>query len=435
MIRVLWKLICMDTTSKIDVNGDAFESYIMVSHSDILPPYTAIKETSMSTRISNMCRKAWYGMTVRFYRRMDSTDSSEIPTKRMKQHNRRKANAIAIGRGRGRAKGQLRRSGVSQARHRKEGTKHIQGDYEIWQELYTVQNECTVDDTDGYDVPDAAQFMKKTTNPITLNLSDITPTKHKLKARNKQEEAKCPTRVRYVSSIKINNDYHEDSEKSPSRLRLLSECTDDSEDSFVVFENSDDELLEACDEYGDATEYLNKMCCLPKDSWAASNNQMNCNSTKYDMQSPLRQRLLSESSIDSEDSFCIVFKSQSDCASDCTINDCNETSFCNQSSQLDNSTIKDESINDNQNSMASAVYNDQDSEELKTKKVSFDLNPVVHLMVKWGYAYRAARKGPWEQMARDNERFKGRIDSIAAVLDPILTNNHRSQVWQKRFAL
>lgn len=66
--------------------------------------------------------------------------------------------------------------------------------------------------------------------------------------------------------------------------------------------------------------------------------------------------------------------------------------------------------------------------------MSFDLTPVVHIMVKWNYAYRAARKGPWEEIARDNERFRGRINSIAIVLDPILKSNHRSQVWQKRFA-
>lgn len=363
----------MDTTrSKIVVNKDAFEPFIMVPHPDISPPHAIpIKETSMSARLSDMCRKAWNDITDRFYCRMDSTDSSEIPVKRMKQHNRRKANAIATGRGRGRAKCQLRRSGVSQTRHRKEGTKHIQDDYNIWQELYSAQTECTVDDTDDYDVPDAAQFTKKTTNLITLNLSDITPTKQKLRTRNKQEEAKYPTRVRYVPSIKINNDYREDSEmcgKDLSRPRLLSECTEDSEDSFVIFEDSDDELPEAHDEQN-ATEYLNKVRCL-SDSWTRS-IKVNCNSNKYDIQSPLRQRLISESSIDSEDSL-IVFKSQSDCVSDCTIDDYSEINFCNQDSQSeDDSTIRNESIDKyDQDSMSSIAHN-QDSKKLiaKTKKV------------------------------------------------------------------
>ena len=55
-------------------------------------------------------------------------------------------------------------------------------------------------------------------------------------------------------------------------------------------------------------------------------------------------------------------------------------------------------------------------------------------MVTWNYAYRAARRGPWEEIARDNERFKKRTKSIAIVLDPILKSKHRSQIWQERFA-
>lgn len=66
--------------------------------------------------------------------------------------------------------------------------------------------------------------------------------------------------------------------------------------------------------------------------------------------------------------------------------------------------------------------------------MSFAPTPIIHIMVTWNYAYRAARKGQWEEMARDSERFKGRINSIAAVLNPILTSKHRSKVWQERFA-
>lgn len=61
--------------------------------------------------------------------------------------------------------------------------------------------------------------------------------------------------------------------------------------------------------------------------------------------------------------------------------------------------------------------------------------PIVHKMVQWNFAYRAARKGPWEEMARDRERFKRRINCIANVLDPILRSQHRAHVWQERFAV
>lgn len=60
---------------------------------------------------------------------------------------------------------------------------------------------------------------------------------------------------------------------------------------------------------------------------------------------------------------------------------------------------------------------------------------MIHIMVKWDYAYRAARKGPWEEMARDRERFRGRINCIERVLNPILTIQHRNHIWQERFAL
>lgn len=85
----------------------------------------------------------------------------------------------------------------------------------------------------------------------------------------------------------------------------------------------------------------------------------------------------------------------------------------------------------------SIIFADENSEKLtaQTKKVNFDPTPVVHVMVTWNYAYRAARRGPWEQIARDNERFRGRINSFfAIVLNPILNSTHRSQVWQERFA-
>ena len=42
-------------------------------------------------------------------------------------------------------------------------------------------------------------------------------------------------------------------------------------------------------------------------------------------------------------------------------------------------------------------------------KVKFNLQPVVHLMIYWNYAYRQARKSNWIQLIADRERFKQRI--------------------------
>uniref|UniRef100_A0A6V7L7C9 Protein DP71L n=1 Tax=Bracon brevicornis TaxID=1563983 RepID=A0A6V7L7C9_9HYME len=55
-------------------------------------------------------------------------------------------------------------------------------------------------------------------------------------------------------------------------------------------------------------------------------------------------------------------------------------------------------------------------------------------MIKWNYAYRAARKGPWEEMARDRDRFRGRVHRTGQILNPILTAEHRESIWHNRFA-
>ncbi|KAL0099294.1 hypothetical protein PUN28_020099 [Cardiocondyla obscurior] len=110
----------------------------------------------------------------------------------------------------------------------------------------------------------------------------------------------------------------------------------------------------------------------------------------------------------------------------------------NMSNVLDTSASSftvEEDDDDADSQDGSIVFTDSEESTMQTKKkaVSFELTPVVHTIRAWDYAYRAARIGPWEQCARDRERFKGRIKSIALVLDPILKSTHRSRVWQDRF--
>lgn len=45
---------------------------------------------------------------------------------------------------------------------------------------------------------------------------------------------------------------------------------------------------------------------------------------------------------------------------------------------------------------------------------------VVHEIVAWNYAYRAARKGPWELYARNRAHFRRKIDNLALVIEPCL---------------
>lgn len=45
---------------------------------------------------------------------------------------------------------------------------------------------------------------------------------------------------------------------------------------------------------------------------------------------------------------------------------------------------------------------------------------VVHKIVAWDYAYRAARKGPWEEYARNRAHFRRKVDKLALVIEPCL---------------
>ena len=57
------------------------------------------------------------------------------------------------------------------------------------------------------------------------------------------------------------------------------------------------------------------------------------------------------------------------------------------------------------------------------KRVSFKPDSelvVVHYMIAWDFAYRAARKGPWEEYARDRQHFRRRIDSLSSIITPCL---------------
>ena len=67
------------------------------------------------------------------------------------------------------------------------------------------------------------------------------------------------------------------------------------------------------------------------------------------------------------------------------------------------------------------------TEKINKKTVSFAAQEqlvTVHPMVKWNFAYRNARKGPWERYACDRYHFQSRIQSCEKVLGPILEKKY-----------
>lgn len=68
-----------------------------------------------------------------------------------------------------------------------------------------------------------------------------------------------------------------------------------------------------------------------------------------------------------------------------------------------------------------------------SKSVKLNLNPTIHLMCAWTFAYKQARKGDWEMATRDRCRFQRRIEETREMIDRILESNHRGSVYQSRF--
>lgn len=57
-----------------------------------------------------------------------------------------------------------------------------------------------------------------------------------------------------------------------------------------------------------------------------------------------------------------------------------------------------------------------------------ETSPRIHTMCVWNFAYRAARQSPWEEAARDRERFKQRIRATSKIINPVLIEKYNNYV-------
>ncbi|XP_029993105.1 protein phosphatase 1 regulatory subunit 15A [Sphaeramia orbicularis] len=63
------------------------------------------------------------------------------------------------------------------------------------------------------------------------------------------------------------------------------------------------------------------------------------------------------------------------------------------------------------------------------KKVTFSPEVQVHVMRTWPFACRASRKGHWEELARDRERFRRRIQDTERAIGHCFSPDHRERMW------
>ncbi|XP_072948509.1 uncharacterized protein PPP1R15 [Epargyreus clarus] len=203
-----------------------------------------------------------------------------------------------------------------------------------------------------------------------------------------------------------------------NRRRIPSDC--ESEDSFIVFEETPDSCYTSNDVFGDETNNTTNLTdsedsdsdCDDFDSGVSTITLSNSLSKTFGD--------LTDGSLydDSEDVVDCAFRSGAEIPRELIYS---EKAVEAQSQDHKRGLLLDEAKK-------------RERQKLPAKKVHFsEKPPKVHVMRVWAFAARQARAGHWERHALDRERFKRRIADVDMAVSWVLKPQHRSRVMFQRF--
>ncbi|CAG9131816.1 unnamed protein product [Plutella xylostella] len=219
-----------------------------------------------------------------------------------------------------------------------------------------------------------------------------------------------------------------DSPQHSPRTRKVSDC--DSEDSFIIFEDSPDSCYTSTDVFGHHSDAGSE-----SDS-SAYDSDIDSGRATFKLSHSL-SRTISDLTDDSlyEDSVNTVSKprpySDSEDEVDCAVKICDEI----PDKDLDHSVkVGEVSASDQSTGLLLDDAKKIEKKKKPVKKVTFSTDPPkVRVMRVWAYAARQARAGHWEKHAVDRERFKRRIADVDMAISWVLKPQHRARVKFQRF--
>uniref|UniRef100_A0A2A4JNH9 Uncharacterized protein n=1 Tax=Heliothis virescens TaxID=7102 RepID=A0A2A4JNH9_HELVI len=193
------------------------------------------------------------------------------------------------------------------------------------------------------------------------------------------------------------------------KLRKASDC--ESEDSFIVFEDSPDSCYTSNDVFGETSDDDDE---YDSDSDISQSGDSGCGDYQFNLAPSLSKSVcnLTDASLYADNGADEV--------------DFVDDTVVSQPDEVETGDLKTGLLIDDRKKLQ--------RKGLPPKRVQFSsAPPKVHVLRVWAFAARQARAGHWERYALDRDRFKRRIADVEVAVSWVLRPQHRSRIMFQRF--